>query len=214
LGEAWKVTASVAVDLFKYIACHSIASILAARDTAMLLVTTYPLWTGGTAVDAAVVLICLCDLTQFGAGLRVDLPHFTHLDCVVCGLLSVVGMRKRGVLLLARESGRDGGETAGGGGWAAWEWYAVLLVVDVVGIQSRGMLVGVSVGEEGYSMTRTVVKAPVAIRKNRNTLALVCCMRPAFRAFGHAPALQIIRHASTLLQNRESLSCHREHALC
>ena len=48
----------------------------------------------------------------------------------------------------------------------------VLLVVDVVGIQSRGMLVGVSVGEEGYSMTRTAVKAPVAIRKNRNTLGI------------------------------------------
>ena len=78
-------------------------------------VETYPLWTGSTTVDAAVVLICLCDLTQLGAGLRVDLPHFTHLGCVACGLLNVVRMRRRGVLLLARESGRDGGETAEAG---------------------------------------------------------------------------------------------------
>lgn len=99
LGEAWKVTALVAVVLFKYIACHSTASILAARNLTALLVTTYPLWTGSTTVDAAVVLICLCDLTQLGAGLRVDLPHFTHRGCVACGLLNVVGMRRRGVLL-------------------------------------------------------------------------------------------------------------------
>ena len=144
LGEAWRVTGLVGVVLFKHIACHSIASILAARDTAMLLVTTYPLWTGGTAVDAAVVLICLCDLAQLGASLRVDFPHFTHLDCVVCGLLSVVGMRRRGVLLLARERSRcrwwgDSGRRLGLG------VVCCTFDGDVVVMLSRGMFVNVSV---------------------------------------------------------------------
>jgi hypothetical protein len=115
----------------------------------MLLVTTYPLWTGSTTVDAAVVLICLCDLTQLGASLRVDLPHFTHLDCVACGLLGVVGMRRRGVLLLARERSRcrwwgDSGRRLG----CLSAWYAVLLIVDVVVVKlSRGMFVDVFVCE-------------------------------------------------------------------
>ena len=86
LGEAWKVVALVSDGLLKHVACHSAESILAARNIAMVLVTTYPLWTWSTTVDAAVVLICLCDLTQLRAGLRVDLPHFTHLGCVACGL--------------------------------------------------------------------------------------------------------------------------------
>ena len=96
LGEAYVVLVSVV--LYRNFECDSTASILAVRDIAILLNTTYPLWTGSTTVDTAVVLICLCDLTQLGAGLRVYLPHFTHLDCVVCGLLRVVGMRRRGVL--------------------------------------------------------------------------------------------------------------------
>ena len=82
----------------------SISSIIIACDVNILLNITYPLWTGSTTVDAAVVLVCLCDLTQLGASLRIDFPHFTHLDCVTRVLLSVVGMRKRGVLLVRERS--------------------------------------------------------------------------------------------------------------
>jgi hypothetical protein len=84
------------------------SNILVALHVAIQPPSTYPLWTGSTAINAAVVLICLCDLTQFGAGLRVDLPHFTHFDQVTFAL-SVLGIWRRGVFYW-RESGRDGGE--------------------------------------------------------------------------------------------------------
>lgn len=66
-------------------------------------VKTYPLWTGSTAVDAAIVLVRFGDFTQLRASLRVDLPHFTHVgeselySCVedVVGLL--FGGRERSV---------------------------------------------------------------------------------------------------------------------
>jgi hypothetical protein len=43
-------------------------------------VETYPLWTGSTAVDTAVVVVRFGDFAQFRASLWIDLPHFTHLD--------------------------------------------------------------------------------------------------------------------------------------
>lgn len=114
------------------------------RDIATLLNKTYPLWTGSTAVDAAVVLVCLCDLTQLGAGLRVYLPHFAHLDCVVCGLLSVVGMQGRGIMgegavemsLVSGEK-RRAGLLVGG-----------MLLLYVVVMLSRGIFVDVLANEE------------------------------------------------------------------
>lgn len=122
----------------------STASIPAARDIAILLNTTYPLWTGSPTVDAAVVLVCLCDLTQLGAGLRVDLPHFTHLGCVACGLWSVVGMRRRGVLLVRERSRcRWWGEKRSLGCLGM-----VCCWVDVVGIWPRAMFVNVVGGKE------------------------------------------------------------------
>ena len=143
LGEAWKVVALVSDGLLKHVACHSAESILAARNIAVLLVTTYPLWTGSTTVDAAVVLVCLCDLTQLGASLRVDLPHFAHLDCVARGLLGPMSMRRRGVLL-ARERSRcrwwgDSGRRLGLG------VVCCTFDGDVVVMLSRGMFVNVSV---------------------------------------------------------------------
>jgi hypothetical protein len=87
-----------------------ISNILVALNVVILLPSTYPLWTGRTAVDTPIVLVCLCDFTQFGAGLRVDLPHFTHFDQVAFAL-SVLGIWKRGVLwTLARERSRWWGE--------------------------------------------------------------------------------------------------------
>ena len=110
LGEAWKVVALVSDGLLKHVACHSAESILAARNIAVLLVTTYPLWTGSTTVDAAIVLVCLCDLAQLGASLRIDFPHFTHLGCVAWVLLNTVCMQRRGVLWARERSSLDGGE--------------------------------------------------------------------------------------------------------
>jgi hypothetical protein len=87
---------------------------------------TYPLWTGSTAVDAAVVLVCLCDLAQLGASLRVYFPHFTHLGCVACTLLGVGGMRKEGRIIGERavEMSMVGRQAEG---WAALGWYAVIV---------------------------------------------------------------------------------------
>ena len=117
---------------------------LITRDIAILLNTTYPLWTGSTTVDAAVVLVCLCDLTQLGAGLRIDFPHFTHLDCVACGLLGVVGMQKRGVLLARERSSLDGGEKRRLGCLGVVVCCCCRLVVDVVVMLSRAMFVNIS----------------------------------------------------------------------
>ena len=77
LGEAYAVLVSVVP--YRNFECNSTASILAARDMAILLNTTYPLWTGSTTVDAAVVVVRFGDFTQFRASLWIDLPHFTHL---------------------------------------------------------------------------------------------------------------------------------------
>ena len=178
-------------------ACRSAASTLAARDMSMLRVTAYPLWTGSTTVDAAVVLICLCDLTQLGAGLGINLPHFTHLNRVACGLSGREGMRRRGVLS-ARERSRcrcrrrgDSGRRSGCLGVVCCgafgsrcccccrccctvTWYVCECVC-----MSRVMLL---YGERSD-------RARVTTRDDSSTLALFSSMRPAFRAFAQAPAL-------------------------
>lgn len=53
---------------------------------------SYPLGTGGSAVDAAVVFIGLLDVQKLTPGLRIDLPHLAHRDSVV---LLVPGERER-----------------------------------------------------------------------------------------------------------------------
>jgi hypothetical protein len=97
-GEAWKVVVLVSVIVNMLFVSEYTSSMLITRDISILLNTTYPLWTGSTAVDAAVVLVGLCDLAQLGASLRIDFPHFTHLGCVAWVLLNAVCMQRRGVL--------------------------------------------------------------------------------------------------------------------
>jgi hypothetical protein len=63
-------------------------------------VETYPLWTGSTAVDAAVVVVRFGDFAQFRASLWIDLPHFTHVGETVVytelyGCRWAVGERER-----------------------------------------------------------------------------------------------------------------------